>query len=119
MKASGHVPLGWHELVELRWPLESDDEESVLECARRAAEAAGLSPLGHAAHTFAPHGVTVVLLLAESHASIHTWPERGTAMLDVFSCKSRESAETFTDFFVSASGAEILQRDVVARGRPG
>lgn len=37
-------------------------------------------------HTFQPQGVTGVLLLSESHFAIHTWPERGYAMVDLFTC---------------------------------
>lgn len=42
--------------------------------------------LGHVSHKFTPQGVTVVVGLSESHASIHTWPEYGYAMLDVCTC---------------------------------
>lgn len=52
-----------------------------------AAEAAGASILGSHFHTFGGSGgVTGVLLLAESHISIHTWPEHGFAAVDVFLC---------------------------------
>ena len=37
-------------------------------------------------HKFEPQGVTAVALLAESHISIHTWPENGTAVCDIFTC---------------------------------
>jgi S-adenosylmethionine decarboxylase proenzyme len=35
---------------------------------------------------FAPHGLSVMVVLAESHASLHTWPERRAILLDVFTC---------------------------------
>ncbi|HSC79372.1 MAG TPA: adenosylmethionine decarboxylase [Chitinolyticbacter sp.] len=54
---------------------------------RRAAEAAGAHCLFGHFHPFGPGlGVTGVLLLAESHISIHTWPEHGYAAIDVFMC---------------------------------
>jgi S-adenosylmethionine decarboxylase len=43
---------------------------------------------------FKPVGVTSVILLAESHISIHTWPESGSAAVDIFCCSGKESAET-------------------------
>ena len=46
----------------------------------------GLTVLKEAYNQFAPHGVTGVYLLAESHFSIHTWPENGYAAFDLFSC---------------------------------
>ncbi len=42
---------------------------------------------------FTPHGVTVLALLAESHASIHSYPERGAMFVDVFTCGDSADAE--------------------------
>ena len=44
--------------------------------------------LGMNSHSFHPQGVTCVALLAESHISVHTWPELGLAVCDVFTCGS-------------------------------
>lgn len=52
----------------------------------RAAEEAGATVLGHRFHQFEPWGVTGVVLLAESHLSLHTWPEEGLLTLDCFTC---------------------------------
>ena len=46
-----------------------------------------LSVLNSSYNQFAPHGVTGVLLLEESHLSIHTWPEKEYMAIDLFSCK--------------------------------
>jgi S-adenosylmethionine decarboxylase len=53
---------------------------------REAAELAGASVLHCHTHRFAPQGITVVLTLSESHASLHTYPEHGVYMADVFTC---------------------------------
>jgi S-adenosylmethionine decarboxylase len=54
---------------------------------RRAAHAGGATVLGCHMHGFGPaHGVTGVILLAQSHITVHTWPERGYAAFDVFMC---------------------------------
>ena len=42
-------------------------------------------------HQFEPHGVTGMLLLAESHLSVHTWPEEGLITLDVFTCGTMDA----------------------------
>lgn len=47
----------------------------------------GLTKLFIKTHKFEPHGVTSVLVISESHISIHTWPECQYAGLDIFSCK--------------------------------
>ena len=46
----------------------------------------GATWLNTVSHQFTPQGVTAVTLLAESHISIHTWPEKGMAVCDVFTC---------------------------------
>jgi S-adenosylmethionine decarboxylase len=51
-----------------------------------AAHAAGAVPLERRFHTFGGGGVTGVVLLKESHISVHTWPEHGFAAVDVFMC---------------------------------
>jgi S-adenosylmethionine decarboxylase len=51
-----------------------------------AAQAAGAVPLESRFHTFGGGGVTGVVLLKESHISVHTWPEHGFAAVDVFMC---------------------------------
>ena len=51
-----------------------------------AARAAGATIIGHSFHRFSPHGVSGVVIIAESHISIHTWPEYGYAAIDIFTC---------------------------------
>lgn len=55
---------------------------------------AKLTPVGKInSHQFKPFGATSVVLLAESHISIHTWPEYNSAAVDIFCCGTPESAE--------------------------
>ena len=51
-----------------------------------AAERSGATVIGQQFHQFTPCGVTGFLLLAESHISVHTWPEEGLAAIDIFTC---------------------------------
>ena len=51
-----------------------------------AAQRAGATIVNSAFHTFNPHGVSGVVVIAESHLSIHTWPEYGYAAVDIFTC---------------------------------
>jgi S-adenosylmethionine decarboxylase len=55
--------------------------------------------LNVATHQFDPYGVTVVLMLAESHISIHTWPDKGTAACDVYTC-SQTDPKIGCDFII-------------------
>ncbi|MEM9462657.1 MAG: adenosylmethionine decarboxylase [Myxococcota bacterium] len=63
-----------------------DDLERVRQAIRGAAKAARSTMLHESAHRFEPQGVTALGLLAESHISVHTWPELGYAAADVFTC---------------------------------
>lgn len=78
---------GSHLIIDL-WEAEHLDDAGVIEMAlRRSVHAAGATLLHIHLHEFALNGgVSGVAVLAESHISIHTWPERGYAALDVFMC---------------------------------
>mgnify|MGYP000891433396 FL=1 len=80
---------GRHLLVDL-WDAENLTDIGYIEDSlRKAAEAAGATVLSAHLHQFTDSGgVSGVLILAESHISIHTWPERDYAALDVFMCGS-------------------------------
>jgi len=54
-----------------------------------ALERAGATVVGMLSHGFPGAGLTCVLILTESHAVIHTWPESGTVNVDIFSCSTR------------------------------
>ena len=61
----------------------------------RAVEASGATFVKSARHVFPPHGYTLVILLSESHASIHTYPEHNSCFLDLFTCGLACQAERF------------------------
>ena len=63
-----------------------DDEAFLRTTITTAAKRAGATLLNLITHRFEPQGVTGLALLAESHISIHTWPENGYAAVDVFTC---------------------------------
>ncbi len=77
---------GFHLLVDF-WGAEGLNDVSLIEAAlRRAAEVTGATVLGVHSHKFSPSGVTGIAVLGESHISIHTWPERQFAAIDIFMC---------------------------------
>jgi S-adenosylmethionine decarboxylase len=63
-----------------------DDEDYIRKILWEATHHMGATFLKTTTHKFDPQGVTAVTLLAESHISIHTWPEKGTAVCDIFTC---------------------------------
>lgn len=78
---------GTHLLVELWQASHLDDLPWIERGLREAAEASGATVLDLSAHRFGDHGgVSAVALLAESHITIHTWPEHQYAAVDIFMC---------------------------------
>jgi len=63
-----------------------DDEAFLMKVCTQAALATGAEILNVTSHHFDPQGVTIMILLSESHASIHTYPEVGVAFWDCFTC---------------------------------
>ena len=63
-----------------------DDAELLMNSLREAAKTANMTVRAEEAYKFEPQGFTGLLLLAESHISIHTYPERGYAAVDVYTC---------------------------------
>jgi len=53
---------------------------------KEAVRASGATIIDSTFHTFSPHGVSGVIVIAESHMAIHTWPEYGYAAVDFFTC---------------------------------
>jgi S-adenosylmethionine decarboxylase len=89
VSAPAHRPAGIHLLADFHGI--ADDRlvscNAIDALLRAGAEAAGATVLHSHFHSFGPQqGVTGVLLLAESHISIHTWPECGFAAADIFMC---------------------------------
>jgi S-adenosylmethionine decarboxylase len=67
-----------------------------------AAEACGATILSVQAKQFEPQGATVLVLLSESHISIHTYPEKGFAALDCYTCGETVDPEVAIEFMVKA-----------------
>jgi spermidine synthase len=81
-------PVGRHLVLDY-WDCEAellDDKGALIQIINDAAEAAGAQVLSTEAHQFDGQGVTAVSVLAESHISIHTWPEFKYAGVDIYTC---------------------------------
>jgi len=66
-----------------------DDPDAVHELIVSAAQAAGSAVVGAKLHKFEPQGVTGLLVLAESHLALHTWPEHDFVTAEIFACGER------------------------------
>jgi S-adenosylmethionine decarboxylase proenzyme len=63
-----------------------NDSQLIEAYMKKAALECGATIISSTFHTFNPHGVSGVVVIAESHLAIHTWPEYGYAAVDVFTC---------------------------------
>ena len=92
----------------------------------REVHAAGLQPVGELFHPFPAAadqncgGITGVVLLAESHLAVHTWPEHGAVTVDVFVCNmsgnNSERAQRVLDRLIDAFAATDVTRQTLRRG---
>jgi S-adenosylmethionine decarboxylase proenzyme len=92
------------------------DLPAVRDVLARAAAAFGLTVIAERLHQYLPQGVSGVLILAESHLAVHTWPEHGFAAVDLFTCGTRLDPAQLADHFKSALNAERVEFRLVERG---
>jgi S-adenosylmethionine decarboxylase proenzyme len=92
-----------------------DDIAAVEALMKVAAKAAGVTIVASAFRPFVPQGVSGVVIIEESHLSIHTWPEHGYASVDFYTCGDGrpERAHEVLYAGLEATQAEVL---VVERG---
>jgi len=63
-----------------------NDQDQIRDIMVEAVRRSGATIVTDTFHTFSPHGVSGVVVIAESHVAIHTWPEYGYAAVDIFTC---------------------------------
>ena len=85
-----HPALGKQILIDLYGASNLDSVEIMEQAMMEVIESTGATLLHQYYHTFEPHGVTGISCLAESHLSVHTWPETGAAAFDIFMCGDSE-----------------------------
>ena len=91
IRGSQRRPLaGTHLIIDLHGAKRLNDIDHIEATLRRCVDASSATLLHIHLHHFQPSGVSGVAVLAESHISIHTWPEAGYAALDVFMCGSAD-----------------------------
>ncbi len=86
IRKDGKVFAGTHLIIEVVGGSGLDDEERIERAFRDCVDTCGATLLHIHTHKFTPQGVSGVAVLAESHISVHTWPEIGYGAFDVFMC---------------------------------
>jgi S-adenosylmethionine decarboxylase len=107
---------GVHLIIDLHGAAGLDDIDLIEATLRRCVEAARATLLHIHLHHFQPNGVSGVAVLAESHISIHTWPDAGYAALDVFMC-GKASPDACIPVLREAFKAERVEVNEILRGQ--
>lgn len=120
MKAPHPAP-GIHHLLECSrcTPALLTDRDLLEKTLTEAAELAGATVVESVIHQFNPHGLSGVIVIAESHIAIHTWPEHDYAALDIFTCGNPEIADAITEALLRAFAPEKHTLTRLERRPPG
>jgi S-adenosylmethionine decarboxylase proenzyme len=110
--------LGRHLLLELKICNEEvlNDLDLLKRCLNEAAVQSGATVVGESFYHFSPHGVSGVVNIAESHISIHTWPEFRYAAVDVFTCGDDVDPEKAARIITERLGAQSHSLIELRRG---
>lgn len=114
---NGILCAGSHLIIDLFGAERLDDADYIAQTLSRCAKAAGATVLHLHLHRFEPHGgVSGVAVLAESHITIHSWPERAYAAVDAFMCGDADPRRCI-DILRIAFRAERIEVEEFLRGR--
>ena len=109
-----------HYLLELyKCDYEKLNDESFLRCTlTNAAKLSNAKVLNLVSNKFEPQGVTAIALLAESHLSIHTWPEEQYSAVDIFTCGQNMKPNISCEYLIQALMAKEHHLRVINRNPP-
>ena len=82
-----------------------------------AVKASDSTPLEVAIHKFSPHGITGVVLLAESHIAVHHWPEFNYTAIDIYTCGDKANPAKALEYFKNEFQPKKIKVKTLKRGR--
>ncbi len=95
-----------------------NDARKIKEIVQRAASEAKATVIDTMCHEFDPPGVTCMALLAESHLSVHTWPEQGYVAADIFTCGHSADPQPGAEYLLRAFKPKDSKTVELKRGSP-
>ncbi|RVU30931.1 MULTISPECIES: adenosylmethionine decarboxylase [Neptunomonas] len=117
IERNGERFAGTHLIIDLSGASKLDDLEVMEQALRDSVDAAGATLLHIHLHHFTPNGgISGVAVLAESHISVHTWPERNYAAFDVFMCGAAEPEKSIP-VLENAFSPSRVNVDEILRGK--
>jgi len=94
-----------------------EDSKKIEEILISAAKRGGNTPLKIAIHKFSPQGITGVVLLAESHIALHSWPEYNYLAIDIFTCGEKSFPHKSLDYLKEVFSPQRVEIKEVKRGQ--
>lgn len=115
IRRDGRTFAGTHLIIEVVNGIGLDDEGRIQQAFRDSVVVSGATLLHIHTHKFSPQGVSGVAVLAESHISVHTWPEIGYGAFDVFMCGDAQPWRA-VDVLKRAFGTDDVRVTELLRG---
>jgi S-adenosylmethionine decarboxylase len=112
-----HYTYGIHIICDM-WHVSSEilnDIEFLTKILTQAANLANMTIIGSQSYQFQPQGVTCILMLAESHLSIHSYPESGYCAIDCYTCGNSDP-QVAIDFLREMLNPRVTNEQVIIRG---
>ena len=108
---------GIHLIAEFWGGKNIEQEEELKELLLEATKKAKSTPLKIAIHSFSPQGITGVVLLAESHIALHSWPEVNYLAIDIFTCGDESRPYQALEYFKEEIKPKRVELKEIKRGK--
>lgn len=108
--------IGIHLIADFWFGKNIDDPKEIKRILIEAAKKANNTPLKISIHKFNPHGITGVILLAESHIALHSWPEFDYLAIDIFTCGKKAFPYKTLDYLKKIFKPKKVQVFTLERG---
>jgi S-adenosylmethionine decarboxylase proenzyme len=110
-------PFSVHLIADLEAPKFIENPARLKKILWEASLAANNTPLKVSIHKFPEQGITGVVLLAESHIAIHTWPECNYAAVDIFTCGEKTKPYQALEYLKKVFGCSKAKTMLIKRGK--
>lgn len=108
---------GIHLIAEFWYGKNIEDSKELKQILIGAVKRASNTPLEIAVHKFQPQGITGIVLLAESHIAIHTWPEFNYTAIDIYTCGDKANPEKALEYLKEALQPKKVEIKKIKRGK--
>ncbi|MCM8779504.1 MAG: adenosylmethionine decarboxylase [Candidatus Omnitrophica bacterium] len=108
--------LSFHLIGDFKSPKFIENPAKIKQILWEAAKRANNTPLKVAVHKFPHQGITGVVILAESHIAIHTWPEYGYLAIDIFTCGKNTRPYTALEYLKKVFLPKRVRIKMIKRG---